>query len=219
MYKAAIFDLDGTIADTVISIAVACNKALVKCGLMERPIEEYNYYAGDGVDTLVKRALYAAGDKEYIHYDTALVLYKEIFEEYCTYEVKAYDDMKETLEYMKSKGMKLAVLTNKPHDRAVTVVESLYGKDLFDYILGQQEGIAKKPDPEGALLVASKLSVNPLECIYVGDTNVDMQTGNASGMYTVGVLWGFRDRKELEENHAHVIIKNPRELKELILRG
>lgn len=218
MYKAAIFDLDGTIADTVMSIAVACNKVLIECGLEERPVKEYNYFAGDGVYTLIQRALIAAGDTECINYEKALALYEIIFEEYCTYEVKAFDDMKETLDQMKSIGLKLAVFTNKPHDRAITVVESLYGKEYFDFILGQQEGIIKKPDPEGAFIIASKLLVKPEECIYVGDTNVDMQTGNAAGMYTVGVLWGFRDRQELQDNHAHLIIEEPKELLE-ILRG
>lgn len=219
MYKAAIFDLDGTIADTVVSIAVACNKVLALCGLEERPVKEYNYYAGDGVDTLIRRALIAAGDTKCIHYEKALPLYQKIFEEYCTYEVKVFDDMKETLNQMKSLGIKLAVLTNKPHNRAITVVESLYGKGYFDYILGQQQGIGKKPDPEGAFVVASKLLVEPSECIYVGDTNVDMQTGNAAKMFTIGVLWGFRDRQELEDNHAHAIVQKPKELMELIRRG
>lgn len=215
-YKAAIFDLDGTLADTVKSIAVSCNKVLTACGLRERPVEEYNYYAGDGVNELIKRALHAAGDKECIHYDKALALYKVIFEEYCTYQVKAYDNMKETLEYMKDKGIRIAVLTNKPHDRGITVVESLYGKGFFDDILGQQEGIPRKPDPKGALILASRFNVKPSECIYVGDTNVDMQTGNGAGMCTVGVLWGFRGRKELEENHAQIIIGRPEELKDLV---
>ena len=117
-YKAAIFDLDGTLADTVKSIAVSCNKVLTACGLRERPVEEYNYYAGDGVNELIKRALHAAGDKECIHYDKALALYKVIFEEYCTYQVKAYDNMKETLnlpQHIIPIGM--VVVGNKVQDR------------------------------------------------------------------------------------------------------
>lgn len=217
MYKAAIFDLDGTIADTVLSIAVSCNKALEECGLVKRAVEEYNYYAGDGADTLVKRALAAAGDETLIHYEKAYLSYQKYFEQYCTYEVKPFEGMKETLDDMKSLGMKIAVFTNKPHKRAITVVEELYGKGYFDLILGQQEGFLKKPDPKGALWIANNFSVEPSNCIYVGDTNVDMQTGNAAGMYTVGVLWGFRDRQELMDNNAHALVQHPQELMNLIV--
>ena len=143
-YKAAIFDLDGTLVDSIKSIAVSCNKVLKACGLKERPEEEYNYHAGDGAAVLIKRALYAAGDKDCIHYEKAFALYKEIFEEYCTYQVRPYEHMKETLAYMKDQGMKIAVLTNKPHERGITVVESLYGKNFFDDNLGQHEGIPRK---------------------------------------------------------------------------
>lgn len=218
MYKAAIFDLDGTIADTIESIAVSSNEVLKLCGLQPRPVEEYNYYAGDGADTLIRRALAAAGDKKGINFEMAYTKYQEIFEKDCTFKVKIFDGMKETLDYMKSLGMKLAVVTNKPHLRAITVVETLYGQGYFEFIIGQQSGIKKKPDPEGTLLAASKLGVKPLECIYVGDTNVDMQTGNAAGMFTIGVLWGFRERQELIDNKAHALAESPKELIDLVLK-
>lgn len=215
MYKAAIFDLDGTIADTLESIAIATNKTLEACGYQAIDIEQYKYFAGDGADTLIRRALIAAGDEKQNNFEKAYEIYKGIFEIDCTYKVTVFDGIKETLQQMKQKGMKLAVVTNKPHLRAVTVVEYLFGKNYFDEIIGQQEGMPKKPDPTSVLLVAKRMQVPVEQCVYVGDTNVDMQTGNRAGMYTVGVLWGFRERKELEENGACQIVERPEELLEI----
>lgn len=212
MYKAAIFDLDGTIADTIESIAIAANKTLTASGLKPLDTERYKYFAGDGADTLIRRTLAAAGDTEGVHFEQAYAIYKEFFEKDCTYKVKVFEGMKEVLDRLKTEKVSLAVLSNKPHDRTVTVVETLFGKEYFDFILGQQASYKRKPDPEGAYLVAKQLQVSPSECIYVGDTNVDMQTGTSAGMYTVGVLWGFREREELEANHADAIIAEPKEL-------
>ena len=108
--------------------------------------------------------------------------------------------------------MKLAVLSNKPHEATYLAVTGLFGSDTFEVIQGLEVGMKKKPDPSGALKIAKKLQVEPSECMYVGDTNTDMKTGKAAGMYTIGVLWGFRDRKELEENHADEIIDHPKAL-------
>lgn len=212
MYKAAIFDLDGTIADTIESIATAANKALTSCGLDTLQMEQYNYFAGDGADVLIRRSLAAAGDAEGVHFEEAFANYKEFFEYDCTYKVKVFDGMKEVLDQLKKEKVSIAVLSNKPHSRTITVVETLFGKDYFDFILGQQSSYERKPNPEGAYIVAKQLEVLPTECVYVGDTNVDMQTGTSAGMFTVGVLWGFRDREELEANHADAIIAEPKEL-------
>lgn len=214
-YKAAIFDLDGTLSDTLESIAEAGNNMLVACGFEKQPKDAYKYYAGDGADTLVQRALKTAGDTTEETFEKAYAVYKEYFAKGCTYEVKVFEGMPETLQAMKEQGMKLAVVSNKPHQAAIDVVKELYG-DIFDYVLGQKEGIPKKPDATGTKMVAGKLGVLEEECIYVGDTNVDMQTGKGAGMYTVGVLWGFRTREELEENHADCIIETPTDILNLL---
>jgi phosphoglycolate phosphatase len=217
MYKACIFDLDGTLADTVESIAKSANEALAAVGLPEQPVEKYNCFAGDGAKILLQRALISAGDSELEHFEEVDRLYRDFFKEGCTYHVKPYEGIRSMLGFLKEAGIKIAVLSNKPHDRAVQVVETLFGKAYFDLILGQQPGLEKKPSPEGALSIASCFGVETGECLYIGDTNTDMQTGNNAGMCTVGVTWGFRDRKELEENNAHVIIDKPMELLRLIL--
>ncbi|BCN29731.1 HAD family hydrolase [Anaeromicropila herbilytica] len=216
MYKLAIFDLDGTLANTLESMATAGNEMLVKLGFHERNVEEYKYFVGNGSDVLVQRLLRAEGDKDLVHFEKANPIYLELLEKYRTHQTKLYDGIKEMLDYLKQKGIKIAVLTNKPHDTAVTVVGELFEEGYFDKILGQQAGIKKKPDKEGAIRLAEYFHVRPEECVYVGDTDVDMMTGNAANMYTIGVSWGFRTEKELKEHHAHRIIHQPSELCDLI---
>ena len=216
MYKVAIFDLDGTLTDTLESMAVAGNKTLERVGLEKRKVEEYKYFAGDGADTLVRRMLIASGDTECKLFDKAYNLYRKEFAIDCTYKVKIYDGIMEMVKQMKEKGMKLAVLSNKPHARAVEVVYKFFGEGLFDIVQGQVDGVAKKPDPQGAILIAKKLGVETNECLYVGDTDVDMKTGKSADMFTVGVLWGFRDEEELRTNGADKIVSKPSEITELL---
>ncbi len=212
MYKACILDIDGTLLDSVESIAYVANKVLETYGLPAQPVAAFNYYAGDGADELMKRTLRAAGDTELVHFEAGRILYREIFAVDPLYKVTAFAGMTEALAKLKSRGVRLAVLSNKPHLAAVKAIEAIYGEECFDIILGQQEGIPRKPSPEGAWMIAKKFDFQPEECMYVGDTNTDMQTGKAAGMMTIGVTWGFRDRQELEENHADVIIDHPSEL-------
>ena len=213
--KACIFDLDGTLCNTLESMAVSANQVLQPFGYEPLPAENFRYYAGAGARTLVERALKDAGDKELVHLDEAFEAYRDIFNKDCTYKVTVYDGMHKTLETLKNMGMKLAVLSNKPHAQTVKVIHELFGDDLFDRVQGQQDGIAKKPDPAGAFAIAEAFGVKPEECMYIGDTNVDMMTGNRAGMFTVGVLWGFRTREELMENNAHALAEQPEDLIEL----
>lgn len=212
MWKVCVFDLDGTLADTLESLHYCTNAALEFCGLNGRPKEEYKNMVGDGAVMQIKRALTAAGDPKLQHLDQALDKYREIFAKHCMYQVKPYDGIPELLSWLKEKKIHIAVLSNKPHAQTVDVVESLFGKNYFDRIQGQVEGLKKKPSPDGALLLAKEFGAEPEECLYLGDTNTDMQTGNAAGMYTIGVTWGFRSRKELVENKADALIDHPMEL-------
>lgn len=212
MIKACIFDLDGTLADTLESMAVSTNKVLEPLGYGPLPVENFRYYAGDGAKMLIQRALTDAGDKELLHLDSAYAVYSDIFNKDCIYKVTVFDGMEKTLKELKVMGMKLAVLSNKPHAQTKKVIETLFGAELFDWVQGQQEGIEKKPDPSGALAIAAAFGVDAAECMYIGDTNVDMQTGNRAGMFTVGVLWGFRTRQELLKHHAHALVGKPEDL-------
>lgn len=212
MFRGILLDLDGTLADSLESLAISCNKALEKCNLPAQPVEAYKQFAGDGPPTLARKAVVAAGDVEGKYYEAVLEGYQEALKSYSNYKIKTFDGMKEALQGIKEDGGKLIVITNKPQKRAVEVVEGLFGKKYFDLIVGFSERFPRKPDSTSTRYAMDYFQLKPEECIYVGDTNVDMKTGKGAGAYTVGVLWGFRDRKELEENGADIIISNPIEL-------
>jgi len=216
MIKLCIFDLDGTVVNSLESIAYSANNAIKSYGFNPLPIQNYKKYAGDGADELIKRCLIASGDKELQFYDSAFKKYKQLFAQGCTYNIKLYDGIYDMLKELKNQNLKIAILSNKPHNRAIDVIYSLFGDNFFDIIVGQSENIKKKPAPDGALYIANFFDVDPKECLYIGDTNTDMLTGNSANMYTVGVTWGFRSRKELEENKAWKIIDKPKQLLEIV---
>jgi len=219
MIKACIFDLDGTLADTLASIAYFANNALKTYGLKEIETQRYRWLVGDGASELVRRMLVIAGDYEFKYFDKVSALYSQSYDENFLYLTTAYAGMPETIAALKAKGIKLAVLSNKPHATTCKIVESLYGSDVFDLCYGQRQGSPLKPDPTVLLEMIKELGVNPEECLYLGDTAVDMVTGHRAGVRTVGVLWGFRDRQDLEEHDADWIISKPEELLTLISKS
>ncbi len=212
MYKLCVFDLDGTICDTVESIAHSANHALRDLGLKEATHEDYKRFVGDGVDALVRRLLRMNGDTEYTRFAELRQGYLHYFETGSTYQVTAYPGVEGALEMLKKQGAILTVFSNKPHENTVAVVEKVFGKGRFDYLLGQTERFPRKPSPDGALHIAEHFGVKPEECLYIGDTGTDMKTGTAAGMHTVGVLWGFRERQELLENGAQDIVAEASEI-------
>lgn len=209
MIKVCIFDCDGTLADTLVSIAYNANRALKNYGYMEIPVEEYKRLVGDGAQELIRRCLKRCGDEKCTQFEEVYKRYREYFKEGCTYQVKPYDGIPELLIQLRKRGIKTAVLSNKPHEQTIRVIYHAFPEDTFDMILGFKEEIPKKPAPDGAWKIMEEFQAEAEECLYIGDTNTDMQTGNAAGMHTVGVLWGFRDRKELEENRAEYIAEHP----------
>ena len=216
MKKACIFDLDGTLTSTVESIARPFNRVLEHFGLQPRPVEENNFYAGDGVDTTLQRALAAAGDSRGRYLEEGIPLAREWLGQDPLYHVKPYPHMVEALTELREKGIRIAVFSNKPHQAAIEVVQTIFGRTCFDWIQGQTAQVPKKPDPTGARMILDRLDVTREECLYFGDTNTDMETGHRAGIYTVGVSWGFRPRRELEANHADCIIDSPEEIPGLV---
>lgn len=213
--KAAIFDLDGTLVDSLNSITYCTNKTIARFGYDPFDKDRYRYFVGDGMAELLKRALLASGDTDLICLKEAKEIFTECFKEDCMYRVAPYPGVVDTLLELKRRGIFLAVNSNKPHDRAVDVVQTLFGDELFDMILGQMPKFRAKPSPDGVRHIVKTCNLNLVDTVYIGDTSTDMKTGKAAGIYTVGVLWGFRDRKELEENHADAIIAHPAELLKL----
>ena len=209
MKRAAIFDLDGTVAATLEAIAHCANKAIGDFGYEAYPIESYKTFAGDGARTLVERALAGRGVEDTEIIDKVFARYLEIFAVDCLYNAKAYDGIPELLKELRDRGVKTAVLSNKPHPESIKTVDGILPKGSFDIIRGVKDGCPKKPAPDGAFAIAKEFGVEPSECIYLGDTNTDMKTGKAAGMFTIGVSWGFRPVEELTANHADVIIDHP----------
>ena len=212
MKKAVIFDLDGTLADTIASITYCGNLALSRFGLSSFGEEDYKRFVGDGAAMLVRRALLAAGDERLEHFDEVYEAYLEIFAKDCMYQVKPYEGICALLEELKRLSVRIAVLSNKPDRDSLRVVEALFGKGYFDFVQGQRADIPRKPDPAGVYRIMEAFSLSAGDFLYVGDSGVDMKTGRAAGIFTVGVLWGFRDRKELVENGADAVISKPLEL-------
>lgn len=212
MKKAVIFDLDGTLSDSIHSMKYCVDKVMEAYGYGPFSVEQYKYFVGDGAANLIKRALLAGGDKELVHFEEAFAQYKEIFKENCMYQVKPYKGIRELLAALKGKKVAIAVLSNKPHAETVNVIETLFGKNYFDVILGQTDKVAIKPSPEGVFVILDKLGIGAEETLYLGDTSTDMKTGKSAGAFTVGALWGFRDYQELSDNHADAIIEEPLQL-------
>lgn len=212
MYKACIFDLDGTLTDTLESLTYSVNETLKELGLPGITSEKCKAFVGNGARCLVERALREAGNREELLIERAMEIYGRIFGENCTYHVKPYDGIIEMIQALKDKGIQLAVLSNKPHEQTVDVVKDMFGEAAFVYVQGQCEEIAKKPDPAGVFKLLELMRILPQECLYVGDSEVDIATGEAAGLMTVGVNWGFRSRKMLEEAGAKHTIDCPEEL-------
>ena len=196
MYKACIFDLDGTLTNTLDSLTYSTNKTLEEMGLETITKEQCRSFVGDGARCLMERALRASGDTELKRIEEGMEVYSRIFGENCMYHVRPYDGVVQMLDSLKKKGIKIAVFSNKPHLQAIDVVESTFGKGYFDHIQW----------------ILDKLGVSPEEGIYIGDSDVDMKTGKAAGMFTVGAEWGFRTKELLVETGADATIAHAEEL-------
>ncbi len=211
-YTCCIFDLDGTIINTIHALTYTTNLVLERFHLGPISEEQMKHIVGDGYRKQMERSLLACGDEALVHYEEALRIYPELFQENCLYHLEAYEGMSALLERMKAAGMKLAVLTNKPHQRGIETVEAVYGAGYFSVIQGEQEGLPKKPDPTGVFRVLEALGETPEHCLYMGDTNTDMQTAINAGLDAVGAVWGFRGREELEAFHPKYLVENPLEI-------
>ncbi len=208
--KACIFDLDGTISNTINSIAYFGNNALAKYNLPPIETERYKYLVGDGADTLVRRMMADVGETSEEIFEKVLEYYNTTYDNDFMYLTHVYDGIPETIAALKEKGIKIAVLSNKPHPTTVKVINELFGENYFDICYGNRPGIPKKPDPAPLLDIIKSFGFEKDECLYIGDTSTDMKTGKGAGLFSIGVLWGFRDESDL--TLADVIIKEPVEI-------
>ena len=215
MIKACIFDLDGTVANTINSIAYFANRALKKSGFAEIDTEKYNLLAGNGAKVLVQRMLETVGaDAKY--YDEVSTEYNTTYDNDFLYLTEPYEGIIDMLRGLKEQGIKVAILSNKPHSTTEKVAEALFPDGLIDICYGGRENVPLKPDPQGVFEIIDEFGFHKDECLYIGDTGTDMQTGKNAGLYTVGVLWGFRKEPELWENGADEVISQPCELLDIV---
>ena len=214
--KACIFDLDGTLTNTLESMTYSVNLTLEEMGLSKITKDQCRLFVGNGARVLMEKSLKAAGDTDASRIEEGMEIYGRIFDQNCTYHVTPYEGIPEMLKALKDKGIQLAVLSNKPDRQTVKVVKAIFGEELFDYAQGQKEGIRRKPEPDGVWYLMEQMHVSKEECLYIGDSEVDAATGRNAGLKTIGVLWGFRDRKTLETAGADDLIDRPDELLQLV---
>lgn len=214
--KACIFDLDGTLTNTLESMTYSVNLTLEEMGLSKITKDQCRVFVGNGARVLIEKSLKAAGDTDASRIEEGMEIYGRIFDRNCTYHVTPYEGIPEMLKALKDKGIQLAVLSNKPDRQTVKVVKAIFGEELFDYAQGQKEGIRRKPEPDGVWYLMEQMHVSKEECLYIGDSEVDAATGRNAGLKTIGVLWGFRDRKTLETAGADDLIDRPDELLQFV---
>ena len=210
--KAAVFDLDGTLTNTLNDIATAMNRSLRLHGLPEFSVDEYRYLVGDGAKMLAQRAV---RDRQEMA-ESVRREYQAYYQEHTLDTTRPYPGIPELLQALTERGIQVCVLSNKPHADTCGVVRHFFPEIPFAQIRGQVEGVPVKPDPTGALLIARTLGLKPEAFVYLGDTNVDMRTAVNAGMHPVGVTWGFRPAEELAQAGAEHLIGNPLDLLQFV---
>lgn len=207
--KAVIFDLDGTLTDTLADLKNSVNYALSELGFPARSVDEIRSFVGNGVRRLIYLSVPENTPDEVS--EKCLGIFKEYYKNHSFVLTKPYDGIVEMLSELKSRGIKTAVVTNKMHSAAADIVEHFFG-NLVEFTVGQVDGMAQKPQPDGIYRVLKKLGVSKDNAVYVGDSEVDCVTAHNAGIPCIGVTWGFRDGEVLKAHGANFIVNNPQEI-------
>lgn len=217
-YTHVMFDLDGTLLNTLEDLADSGNAALEELGLPVHPVECYRYFVGNGVHELMKRLL---PPEEVNNIELGKILLSKYTAQYNNRwhnKTQPYDGMVKALHELKAAGASLSVFSNKPDDFTKSCIYHFFGESLFSAVRGGRDDTPRKPAPDGAFAILDQLGIKPEAVLYVGDTATDMQTAHAAGFFAIGVTWGFRTREELEENNANAIIDAPAETLNLLIK-
>jgi len=210
-FKAILFDLDGTLLDTLEDLGNSVNRVLAEKEFPTHDLDLYRYFVGDGALMLITRALPKQKRKTEV-IQSCVDAFQQDYSQNWKVKTKLYDGIAEMLDELVTRNLKLAVLSNKPHKFTKQSVDKLLSNWRFEIVLGQRDAVPRKPRPEGALEIAEHLNTKPENILYLGDSAVDMQTATAAGMFPVGVLWGFRSAKELNDSGAKALLERPLEV-------
>ncbi len=214
MKKGCLFDLDGTLVNSIEDLAISTNEVLKLHDLPTYDISQYRLFVGNGVKKLMERAL---GQEHIDLLDECLNDFQKIYRQHCLDHTLPYQGIKELIDDLKAKGIKMSVVTNKPHALAIKIVETLF-PDTFVAIYGQQDLYPVKSDPQSTYLALMAMKLDKKDCLFIGDSQVDIDTGYNAEIDSVGVTWGFRGRQELTEAGANDIVDNPAQIMEIIQR-
>ena len=214
MYKLAVFDMDGTILDTLEDLKDSTNFALEKCGYPTRSYDEVRRFVGNGIRKLIERAVPEGLTTEQI--DRVHEVFTEHYKVHCADKTKAYDGIKPLLEKLRASGVKTAVVSNKA-DYGVQELCKEYFDGLFDYAVGEREGIRRKPAPDAVNEALRVLGMDKSEAVYIGDSDVDFETAKNAELPCISVLWGFRDEEFLREKGATLFVHDPAEIYDIIM--
>jgi phosphoglycolate phosphatase len=215
-YQAIIFDLDGTLINSLIDISDAMNHTLSLFGYPTHPYRAYKHFVGKGLMNLVKSCVPQSVLENPQTIRNCFEMFVDYYQRNLTNKTQLYPEIKELLDDLTEKGTKMAILSNKADKLTKQICNDLLHKWQFEIIMGATDDFPRKPNPESALFIAKKLNISPQNILYIGDSNVDMQTAVAAKMFPIGVTWGFRTREELQNAGAQLIIDKPIELIENI---
>jgi len=214
-FKAVLFDLDGTLLNTLDDLADSMNASLKRFGFPPHPVNTYKYLIGDGLMNLVSRAL-PEHERDEATINKIATAQREEYGRNWANKTHPYEGISELLDALQERGIATCILSNKPDDFTHVIVQKFLSKWKFAAVQGQNEDTPIKPNPSGAVQIALELGPTTAEFLYVGDSNTDMETANAAGMFAGGVLWGFRSKDELIEAGAKALIEQPTDLLSLV---
>jgi phosphoglycolate phosphatase len=214
-YKAVLFDLDGTLLDTLKDIADSVNVALDHLGFPKHEVEAYKYFVGDGREALAIRAL-PEHRRDHVNVDRLANFIEEEYSKRWALNTRAYPGVPDMFQALTDLGIKIAILSNKPQASTEEMVAFFFPQWHFEFIFGARSSVPMKPDPTAPLQIAAQLDIPPAEFLYLGDSDIDMKTACAAGMYPVGALWGFRTADELKAGGAKKLIQHPTDLPSLL---
>ncbi len=215
-FQAIMMDLDGTLLDTLQDLADSMNSTLAHFGFPVHALEKYRYFVGEGMENLVRRSLPDSARTDPDLVSKSFEMMRQIYGRNWAIKTRPYPGIPELLDALSARGLKMAILSNKPDEFTRKTVQRFLPAWRFDAVVGESPPIPRKPDPFSALEIANRLRVEPACFLYMGDTATDMKTANSAGMYAIGALWGFRDSEELLASGAKKLVAKPSELLELL---